>query len=50
MTFSVHTGALETENMALRQQINVLQRPASKRLCLGDIDRLIFIGLLRAHL
>jgi hypothetical protein len=29
----------------LRQQINVLQRAARKRLLLSGIDRLIFIGL-----
>src|SRR5262245_20824224 len=39
--------ALVAENLALRQQINVLRRTAPKRLRFGSIDRLIFVGLLR---
>jgi transposase InsO family protein len=38
---------LEAEILVLRQQINVLQRIAPKRLVLSSIDRLIFIGLHR---
>jgi hypothetical protein len=39
--------ALGAENLALRQQINVLRRTAPKRLRFGSIDRLIFVGLFR---
>jgi hypothetical protein len=39
--------ALVAENLALRQQINVLRRTAPKRLRVGSIDRLIFVGLFR---
>jgi hypothetical protein len=35
------------ENLALRQQINVLRRVAPKRPRFGSIDRLIFVGLFR---
>jgi hypothetical protein len=35
------------ENLALRQQINVLRRTAPKRPRFGSIDRLIFVGLFR---
>ncbi len=35
------------ENLALRQQINVLQRTASKRPRFCSIDRLTFVGLFR---
>jgi transposase InsO family protein len=41
------TGALEAENMVLRQQINVLRRTAPKRPRFSSIDRLIFVGLYR---
>ena len=42
--------ALLAENLALRQQINVLRRTAPKRPRFGSIDRLIFVGLLRGLL
>src|SRR5260370_41204335 len=38
---------LEAEILVLRQQINVLRRTAPKRLLLGGIDRLIFVGIFR---
>ena len=38
-------ASLEAENLALRQQIIVLQRTAPKRLCFNTIDRVIFVGL-----
>jgi transposase InsO family protein len=38
---------LVAENLALRQQINVLRRTAPKRPRFGSIDRLIFVGLFR---
>ena len=41
------TGALEAENLVLRQQINVLRRTAPKRPRFSSIDRLIFVGLYR---
>jgi hypothetical protein len=37
--------ALVAENLALRQQINVLRRTAPKKPRFGSIDRLIFVGL-----
>src|SRR5262245_17020535 len=40
--------ALVAENLALRQQINVLRRTGPKRPRFGNIDRLIFVGLSRA--
>ena len=40
-------ASLEAENLALRQQIIVLQRTAPKRLCFNTIDRVIFVGLYR---
>jgi hypothetical protein len=40
-------ASLEAENLALRQQIIVLQRTAPKRLCVNTIDRVIFVGLYR---
>jgi hypothetical protein len=39
--------ALVAENLALRQQINVLRRTAPKRPRFGSFDRLIFVGLFR---
>jgi transposase InsO family protein len=39
--------ALEAENLALRQQINVLRRTGPKRPALSRTDRLIFVGLWR---
>ena len=43
-------ASLEAENLALRQQIIVLQRTAPKRLCFNTIDRVIFVGLYRLFL
>ena len=40
-------AALEAEIWTLRQQINVLRRPAPKKLSFSTIDRLIFVGLYR---
>jgi hypothetical protein len=40
-------ASLEAENLALRQQIIVLQRTAPKRLRFNTIDRMIFVGLYR---
>jgi hypothetical protein len=37
--------ALVAENLALRQQINVLRRTVPKRPHFGSIDRLILVGL-----
>jgi hypothetical protein len=39
--------ALEAENLALRQQINVLRRTGPKRRAFNRADRLIFVGLWR---
>jgi transposase InsO family protein len=39
--------ALEAENLALRQQINVLRRTGPKRPAFNRADRLIFVGLWR---
>ena len=38
---------LEAENVVLRHQLNVLQRAASKRPKLTNLDRLIFVWLYR---
>jgi len=40
-------AAVAAENLALRQQINVLRRTAPKRPSFSGIDRLIFVGLYR---
>jgi hypothetical protein len=40
-------SSLEAEIVALRHQLNVLQRKASKRLVFSKFDRLIFAGLYR---
>jgi transposase InsO family protein len=40
-------ASLEAENLVLRQQIIVLRRAATKRLCFNNFDRLIFVGLYR---
>ena len=40
-------SVLATENLVLRQQINVLQRTAPRRLSFNCLDRLIFVGLYR---
>ena|SRR5438132_4719031 len=38
---------LEAEIWTLRQQINVLRRPAPKKLSFCAVDRMIFVGLYR---
>ena len=38
-------ASLETENLALRHQLNILQRRSLKKPTLSNIDRLIFTGL-----
>jgi hypothetical protein len=40
-------AALEAEIRTLRQQINVLRRPAPKRASFSLFDRLVFVGLYR---
>jgi transposase InsO family protein len=40
-------SVLATENLVLRQQVNVLQRTAPRRLSFNCLDRLIFVGLYR---
>src|ERR1700692_2324828 len=40
-------AALEAEIWTLRQQINVLQRTAPKRLSFSVFDHLVFVGLYR---
>ena len=42
-------ASLEAENLALRQQIIVLQRTAPKRLCFSAFDRVIAIPIEVAH-
>ena len=40
-------AALQTENLVLRHQLNVLRRRAPKRVAVRNIDRLVFAGLYR---
>jgi hypothetical protein len=40
-------ASLQAEILVLRHQLNVLQRKASKRVVLGNVDRLAFVGLYR---
>jgi hypothetical protein len=40
-------AALETENLVLRHQLNVLQRKSPKRVTLSSIDRILLVGLYR---
>ena len=40
-------ASLETENLALRHQLNILRRNSPKKLALSNIDRLVFAGLYR---
>jgi putative transposase len=40
-------AALQLENVALRNQIRVLQRLAKKRMSLNNSDRLLWVGLSR---
>ena len=39
--------ALQTETLVLRHQLNVLRRKSTKRMALGNIDRVVLIGLYR---
>ena len=39
--------ALQTEILVLRHQLNVLRRKSPKRMALGNIDRVVLIGLYR---
>ena len=39
--------ALQAEILVLRHQLNVLRRKSPKRMALGDIDRVVLIGLYR---
>ncbi|WP_036282695.1 hypothetical protein [Methylocystis sp. ATCC 49242] len=41
-------ASLETEIVALRQQLNVLRRKSARRLAFSIVDRLIFAGLYQA--
>ena len=48
LTFPFKSRArLEAENLALRQQINVLQRNAPRRLWFSNLDRAVFVALYR---
>ena len=40
---------LKAENLALRQQLNVLRRRSPGRLRFGRLDRLLFVWLYRRH-
>jgi transposase InsO family protein len=40
-------AALETENLVLRHQLNVLRRKSPNRVALSSIDRLLLVGLYR---
>jgi hypothetical protein len=40
-------AALQTENLVLRHQLNVLRRRAPKRVVVSNLDRLVFTGLYR---
>jgi hypothetical protein len=39
--------ALQAEILILRHQLNVLRRKSPKRVVLGNIDRVVLIGLYR---
>src|SRR3974390_835288 len=39
--------ALQAEILVLRHQLNVLRRKSPKRMALGNIDRVVLIGLYR---
>src|SRR5215813_13109560 len=38
-------AALQAENLILRHQLNVLRHRSPKRVAVGNIDRLLFVGL-----
>jgi len=38
---------LRAENLVLRHQLNILRRRAARRVCLSDVDRLVFVWLYR---
>ena len=40
-------AALQAEILVLRHQLNVLRRKSPKRVAVGNIDRLLFVGLYR---
>jgi hypothetical protein len=40
-------AALQAEILVLRHQLNILRRKSSKRVAVGNIDRLLFVGLYR---
>ena len=40
-------AALQAEILVLRHQLNVLRRQSPKRVAVGNIDRLLFVGLYR---
>src|SRR4030095_1859186 len=40
-------AALETENIVLRHQLNVLRRKCPKRVAFSSVDRLLLVGLYR---
>jgi len=40
-------AALHAEILILRHQLNVLRRRPPKRVAVGNIDRLLFVGLYR---
>jgi hypothetical protein len=42
-------AALEAEILVLRHQLNVLRRKSPKRWALGNVDRLVFAGLVSAE-
>ena len=42
--------ALQAEILILRHQLNVLKRKSPKRVAVGNIDRLLFVGLYCANM
>ena len=40
-------AALQAEILVIRHQLNVLRRKSPKRVALGNIDRVLFVGLYR---
>src|SRR5262249_25419506 len=43
--FLLSRAALQAENLILRHQLNVLRQSSPKRVAVGNIDRLLFVGL-----